>query len=105
MKNFLVAALALTALGVTAAAHADEYNAVPAGDAQYAQCKSYSTNKYSGGGARSPIDGQTKVEAFCTCMWNETPDNFRGNLASFAETTKGAAMNKVCEKYSDWSSE
>jgi hypothetical protein len=88
-----------------AALAADEYNEVPAGDAIYAQCKTYSSNKYSGGNAKSPISGQTKVEAFCTCMWNETPDNFKGNLAAFAETRSGAAMNKTCEKYSNWSSD
>lgn len=97
----IVSAFALCAAG---SAFADEYNAVPAGDAQFAQCKSWSLNKYTGGNDKSPIAGQTKVEAFCTCMWNETPDDFKGNLAAFAETTKGAAMNKTCEKYSSWES-
>jgi hypothetical protein len=35
-------------------------------------------------------------------MWNETPDDFKGNLVAFSETAKGAATNKTCEKYSNW---
>ncbi len=105
MNRIVLIAVAALSIGATTAALADEYNTVPTGDAQYAQCRSYSTSKYTGGNERSPIAGQTKAEAFCTCMWNETPDNFRGNLASFAETARGAATNKTCEKYSDWASE
>jgi hypothetical protein len=105
MNRIILIAAAALSMGTATAALAYEYNAVPAGDAQYAQCRSYSTSKYSGGDERSPIAGQSKVAAFCTCMWNETPDNFRGNLAAFAETSKGATINKTCEKYSDWSSD
>jgi hypothetical protein len=35
-------------------------------------------------------------------MWNETPEDFKGDLAKFSETPQGAAMNKTCEKYADW---
>ena len=36
-------------------------------------------------------------------MWNETPEDFKGNLVKFAETRKGKETNKLCEKHSDWS--
>ncbi|MDB5943669.1 MAG: hypothetical protein JWQ13_3235, partial [Ramlibacter sp.] len=81
---------------------ADEYNKVPAGDAQYRQCLSYAAKLYEGGGEKSPIKGQSKAQAWCTCMWNETPDDFKGNLALFSESRKGKATNATCEKYSDW---
>ncbi len=80
-----------------------EYNPVPAGDMLFARCKQYGLQKYSGGKEPSLISGQSKVDAFCTCMWNETPDNFKGNLGAYADTTAGASMNKTCETYSGWS--
>jgi hypothetical protein len=83
---------------------ADAYNSVSADDAQFKQCKVYSMGIYEGGGESSPIAGQSKAEAFCTCMWNETPEDFKGDLAKFSETTKGASTNKICEKYSNWGS-
>lgn len=86
----------------TAALAADEYNKVPAGDAQYRQCLSYAAKLYEGGNEKSPIAGQSKAQAWCTCMWNETPDDFKGNLVTFSETSKGKATNKTCEKYADW---
>ncbi len=89
-------------VGLSTASLAQQYNTVPAGDAQYAQCLVYSVTRYQGGDRPSPIAGQTKMEAWCTCMWNETPDDFKGDLAKFSETTKGAAMNKLCEKYANW---
>lgn len=105
MKRLLLSFVMVASLaGAGAAFAADEYNDVPAGDAQYRQCKVYSMDKYTGGGESSPIAGQSKAEAFCTCMWNETPDNFRGNLARFSETPKGASTNAICEKYSNWGS-
>jgi hypothetical protein len=97
----LMAATALL-LGAGGVAYAQTYNTAPADDAQYQQCKSISATRYTGGTAASPIAGQTKLDAFCTCMWNETPDDFKGNLVAFSETAKGAAMNKTCEKYSNW---
>lgn len=84
------------------AALAQEYNPVPAGDPQFVECLAYSQSKYTGGGEPSKIAGQTKAQAWCTCMWNETPDDFKGSLARFAETTKGAQMNALCERYSGW---
>lgn len=81
---------------------ADEYNKVPAGDKQYAACLVYSNKNYEGGNERSPVKGQTRAEAFCSCMWNETPDDFKGSLAKFAETAKGKSTNRICEKHSDW---
>ena len=91
----------LLSTAVTAFA-ADEYNAVPAGDKQYAACLTYANKNYEGGNEKSPIAGQNKAQAFCSCMWNETPDDFKGSLAKFSESTKGKAVNKTCEKYSDW---
>ncbi|MBF0400006.1 MAG: hypothetical protein HQL90_04490 [Magnetococcales bacterium] len=79
-----------------------EYNTVPGDDAQYRQCKSYSMTRWEGGGELSPISGQSKAEAFCTCLWNETPEDFRGDLAKFSETDAGRALDKVCSKYSNW---
>lgn len=91
-------------IGFGGVAFAQQYNAVPAGDAQFLECLAYSQSRYTGGAEASKIPGQTKAEAWCTCMWNETPDNFRGSLARFAETDKGAQMNALCERYSGWNS-
>jgi hypothetical protein len=99
----LATATALIAAFASVAIAGEEYNTVPVSDPQYGQCLAYTLTKYEGGAEKSPIRGQTKAEAFCTCMWNETPDDFRGNLAKFSETEKGAKTNKICEKYSDWS--
>ncbi|MDR3463237.1 MAG: hypothetical protein P4L76_13075 [Beijerinckiaceae bacterium] len=102
--NFLLKAAFVTiGLGFATAAMAeDEYNTVPAGDAQYASCLKFSATQYEGGKAASPIKGQTKAEAWCTCMWNETPEDFKGSLGKFSETAKGKSTNKTCEKYADW---
>ncbi|MBF0269160.1 MAG: hypothetical protein HQL44_11265 [Alphaproteobacteria bacterium] len=103
MKSMMIMLAALFSLSVSSAAFAaDEYNKVPAGDAQYKACKAYALKKYEGGEEKSPIAGQTKAEAWCTCMWNETPEDFKGSLAKFSETAKGAKTNKICEKYSNW---
>ena len=96
--------LAPALLAVAAAgAFAQEYNKVPAGDAQYAQCIAHANRKYEGGNEASPIRGQNKAQAWCTCLWNETPDDFKGSLVKFSESDKGARTNKICEKYSNWS--
>jgi hypothetical protein len=100
--NLAVATAAIAAFAGIAMA-GEEYNTVPVGDPQYGECLAYTLTKYEGGGEKSPIRGQTKAEAFCTCMWNETPEDFRGNLAKFSETEKGAKTNHICEKYSNWS--
>ena len=82
---------------------ADAYNPVPASDqAMLQQCLGYANGKYTGGEAASPIAGQSKAVAFCTCMWNETPDDFKGNLAKYADSSGGKATNATCEKYSNW---
>lgn len=98
----ITGAALLLAAGTSAWAAID-YNRPPAGDAQYRQCLSYSATVYEGGNEPSPIKGQTKAQAWCTCMWNETPEDFKGNLVKFAETRKGKETNKLCEKHSDWS--
>jgi len=100
--NFAVATAMLSVSFASTAFAADEYNTVPAGDKQYAQCLKYSATVYEGGDEASPIAGQSKAEAWCTCMWNETPDDFKGNLAKFSESAKGKAMNRLCEKYANW---
>jgi hypothetical protein len=79
-----------------------DYNDVPKNDLQYLECLVYSKKNYEGGDEPSPIRGQTKAEAFCECLWNETPDDFRGNLAKFSESRRGKEINRVCERYSDW---
>lgn len=103
MSRLLSSILSVSILCFAQAAFAaEEYNDVPAGDAQYKNCKIYAMKKWEGGGESSPIPGQSKAEAFCTCLWNETPDDFRGGLAKFSESPKGAKINKICEKYSNW---
>ena len=97
----LLAALLLATTGLSFAA--TEYNTVPAGDPQYRQCLAYAAKLYEGGKEKSPIKGQTKEQAWCTCLWNETPDEFNGNLVKFSESAKGKRVNKICEAYSDWS--
>ena len=95
--------LAAICIAASPVAFAQQYNDVPADDAQYKQCLAFAKKLgWEGGGEKSPIKGQTKLQAFCTCMWNETPDDFKGNLATFSESDKGAKTNKICEKYSDW---
>jgi hypothetical protein len=96
------AAAAGLCLSVSAARAADAYDAVPAGDAQYAECLKYSATQYEGGDDASPIKGQSKAQAWCTCMWQETPEDFKGNLAKFSETAKGKSTNATCEKYAAW---
>ncbi len=66
----VVSILTLWSAGVAFAA--DEYNDVPAGDSQSRPGMKFSMNKYDGGEISSPIHGQTKAQAWCTCMWNET---------------------------------
>lgn len=103
MNRLIVAAVSGIFLTVSSQAFAaDEYNAVPAGDAQYAACISYANKKYEGGNEASKVKGQTKAQAWCTCMWNETPDDFGGDLVKYSESAKGAATNKTCERYSGW---
>lgn len=98
----LVSSLMLL-VAVNPAFAAGNYNDVPSSDTQYKQCITYANKNYEGGNEPSPIVGQTKVAAFCECMWNETSDDFRGNLAKFAESPRGQKINKICEKYSNWS--
>ena len=101
--KFILSAVAIAAAFASSTAFAaDEYNTVPAGDAQYGQCISYANKLYEGGNEKSPIRGQTKVQAWCTCLWNETPDDFKGSLVKFSESDKGKQVNKTCEKYADW---
>lgn len=97
----LVLPVAFACTATTALA-AGNYNTPLASDKQFASCIAYLNAHYEGGTAASPVRGQSKAQAFCTCVWNETPENFKGSLAKFAESTKGKAINTICEKYSDW---
>ena len=103
MKRLMtaIAAAALFAAAQPAFAQ-EEYNTVPAGDAQYKQCLVRVNNLYTGGEERSPIRGQNKAQAYCTCLWNETPEDFKGNLSKFADSERGKKLDKMCTKYSAW---
>lgn len=104
MKKLISSVAAALLLCVSGSAlAAGEYNDVPKGDKQYNQCLDWSAKRYDGGSEKSPIRGQNKMQAYCECMWNETPDNFRGNLITYAESAAGKKTNKVCSKYSNWS--
>lgn len=92
----------LASYAAISVAATDDYNN-PGNDKIYLQCLRDANNRYEGGNAASPVRGQTKVQAWCTCMWNETPDDFKGSLVKFAEVPRGAATNKLCEKHSNWS--
>ena len=104
MQKLLFLAAMMFSMGVSAsmAIAAGGYNDVPSSDYQYQQCITYANNNYTGGNEASPVPGQTKAAAFCECMWNETPDDFRGDLGKFADTTKGQETNRTCEKHSNW---
>ncbi len=105
MKKTLLSVASVLTLGFASLAFAaGSYNDVPSSDAQYQACLSYATKNWEGGNDPSPIAGQTKMAAFCECMWNETPDDFRGSLAKFSESENGKRINKICEKYSNWGS-
>ena len=102
LKRIFLSSTAMLMLIGSSAYAADEYNTVPAGDGQYRQCLTYAAKLYEGGKEKSPIKGQTKEQAWCTCLWNETPDNFRGSLVKFSESAAGKRINATCEKYADW---
>ena len=104
MKNLIAivaAACAMTFAGFASAQQA--YNKVPAGDGQYLSCLAYAGKLYEGGKDASPIKGQNKEQAWCSCLWNETPDQFSGDLVLFSESAAGKRVNKICEAYSNWS--
>lgn len=102
-KSIVISVIALAFSASIGVSHAKgDYNDVPTDDKQYKKCIVSSNKNYEGGNARSPIAGQTKAQAFCECVWNETPEEFSGDLAKFAESKKGKEINKICEKYSNW---
>ncbi len=90
--------------GIVQSTMAQQYPPIPAGvdQKQYEQCLVYGNNTYSGGEEPSPFSGVTKSQAWCQCMWHETPEDFFGNLVGYAETPKGKKTNRICEKYSNW---
>lgn len=102
MKHLSASIAAIVLATLSASASAQEYNTVPAGDAQYKECLVRVNKIYDGGNEKSPIRGQNKSQAYCTCLWNETPDDFRGNLSKFADSDRGKRIDKICTKYSDW---
>ena len=104
MKRLLtmLAATGLLFSAGAAIAEEEEYNPVPAGDTQYKECLVRVNKLYTGGDEKSPIPKQNKAQAYCTCLWNETPDDFKGNLSKFADSERGKKLDKVCTKYSNW---
>lgn len=105
MKKLFFAFVSAAVLASTGAAlAATDYNKPPAGDSQYAACIKASNENYTGGNDKSLIKGQTMAQAYCTCVWNETPEDFKGSLARFAETAKGKSTKALCEKHSGWES-
>ncbi len=102
MNRLLTVTASLCMVAFAAPAFAQEYNKVPADDLQYKQCLVRVNKLYEGGDEKSPIRGQNKAEAYCSCLWNETPDDFKGNLSKFADSEKGKKLDRVCTKYSNW---
>lgn len=95
-------AVAVLMFVASASASAYDYNLPPPGDKQVATCVRFFNKYYEGGTAASPVKGESKAQAFCICMWNETPEDFKGSLATFAESAKGKTVNAICEKHADW---
>ena len=102
MKRVLKFLAATCILAFAGTALAQDYNTVPADDAQYEQCLDRVNKLYEGGGQKSPVKGQNKAQAYCTCLWNETPDDFRGNLSRFADSAEGKKLDRLCTKHSNW---
>ena len=103
MKRLFTALVSAAFFAAAGSAMAqEEYNTVPTGDAQYRQCLTRVNDLYTGGSEKSPIRGQNKAQAYCTCLWNETPEDFKGNLSKFADSERGKKLDKVCTKYSAW---
>jgi len=102
MKRLSSAAAATCLFAFASSVLAQEYNPVPVGDYQYRDCLVRVNKLYDGGNEKSPIRGQNKAQAYCTCLWNETPDDFRGNLSKFADSERGKKLDKVCTRYSEW---
>ena len=103
MKNLLSAVVSACLFAVAAPAlAADDYNPVPPGDPQFKSCLVRVNKLYEGGDEKSPVAGQNKAQAYCTCLWNETPDDFRGNLSKFADSERGKKLDKLCTKHSQW---
>lgn len=102
MKNLAKTVIQLGLLALAGSAFAADYNH-PGDDKLYSQCLREAAKRYEGGYEPSPVRGQNKLQAWCTCMWNETPDDFKGSLVRFSETSKGQATNKICERHSNWS--
>ncbi|NBP32650.1 MAG: hypothetical protein EBV08_05105 [Synechococcaceae bacterium WB6_1B_055] len=101
VRNLFFGCLAISA--TISVVKAQEYNRVPSSDnAQCSECIKYINAEYEGGSLMSPYRGQTKAAAWCTCAWNETPEDFKGNLGKYAETTKGKALMKTCDQYANW---
>lgn len=102
MKKILKVSIALLAMAVPGGANAaGGYNS-PGDDKVYAICVAKALRTYEGAEGRSAVSGQTRAEAWCTCMWNETPDDFSGDLVDFAESPRGKKTNEMCEKHAGW---
>ena len=103
MKRFLTAVASAVLFAAAGPAFAqEEYNTVPAGDAEYKQCLARLNDLHTGGEERSSIRGQNNDQAYCSCLWNETPEDFKGNLSKFADSERGKRLDTMCTKYSAW---
>ena len=101
MKKLLLGVAAAAAICASGAAFAaGGYNDAPWGDAQVQRCLRHANSTYTGGSEASNVAGQDKAHAWCECMWNETPDDFGGDLVKYSENHPG--VNKKCEKHSGW---
>ena len=102
MKHLFLPVFVLSVWTAGTALAAGGYNDAPWGDPQVVRCMSKAMSSYSGGTDPSKVAGQTKAQAWCECMWNETPEDFEGDLVRFSESSKGASINKKCERHSGW---
>ncbi len=70
-------------------------------DQRPAACVKYASDAYEGGDDPSPIEGQSKAEAWCACVLEKAP-NLTASIASFLETERGKRVDAACDTYADW---
>jgi len=75
--------------------------AAPANAANLLACVKYVSKTYEGGEAPSPVAGQSKTQAWCSCFQREKPD-FAGDLGAYLETGPGKKTDTLCNRYADW---
>ncbi len=98
----VISALLLLSISNFAVA-AGSYPDVPADDEQLRGCYSYALDNWEDGHYdRSPILGQSKIQAFCECLWHEAPEKFKNHWYKFSWIPKGMVANEFCQDYSNW---